>query len=692
MDYIKTNIIILVIIIFYSCSNDPEIPSDTVNSIKNETQEMINRVKAAEARVNPMNIDFYLNGKRAQLLESQIPNAQGMDRVNMTILYASELLKSGQTEKSITQTESVLQLVERSEFQGKQNILIKLKQILAISHLRIGEQENCLNNHTPVLCVIPIADEAIHKIRRGSEKAIELLEEVLQMDPNDLQSKYLLNVAHMTLGQYPDKVPPKFLIPSNYFFKDQDLPYYTDIAGNLGIDRLGLAGGVCIDDFNNDGWLDIIASSWGFGNQIEYYENDGKGSFINKTKSAGLTGISGGLNIKHADYNNDGAMDFIILRGAWFNVEGKIPNSLIKNNGDGTFTKRAAEIGLDIKGFVKAVATGDINNDRLPDIYISILGSNNLLFKNTSYPGTLQFENISQSSATGQPIISFPAWFFDFNNDTKEDIFVSAYADVPESGAYSFAASINQKDHRLRPRLYINQGNGRFKETAKQMGMTESALTMGSNFGDLDNDGYLDIFLATGEPNFNSIIPNKVYHNIEGKKLDDVTYASGFGHIQKGHGVGFGDMDRDGDQDIYVVMGGSFEGDVFRNVFYENPTDQKHSWVNLKLIGRESNTSAIGAKIIMTVSEKGNSRRIVRTVGTGSSFGGNSLQLEIGLSSADTIEEILIQWPNSKRTTSSFKNLKINSFIEITEGAELVRYLNYKSQPFKLSHGHHHNH
>ena len=150
----------------------------------------------------------------------------------------------------------------------------------------------------------------------------------------------------MTLGQYPDRVPKKYRLPSGFFEKGVDFPVFKDIASDVGVSVSSASGGTCVDDFSNDGYLDIIASSWGFEDQIRYFVNDGKGSFVDKTKESGLEGVTGGLNLKHADFNNDGNLDFIILRGAWLSENGKIPNSLFQNNGDGTFSDVTIESGL----------------------------------------------------------------------------------------------------------------------------------------------------------------------------------------------------------------------------------------------------------------------------------------------------------------------------------------------------------
>jgi hypothetical protein len=145
----------------------------------------------------------------------------------------------------------------------------------------------------------------------------------------------------MTLGQYPIKVPEKFRIAPEYFQKSANFPIFKDIAMGLEVDTKALSGGTCIDDFNNDK----------------------NGGFIDKTNSTGLVGVTGGLNLRHADYNNDGHIDFLILRGAWFFDQGKIPNSLIRNNGDGTFLDVTVETGIYSENPTQTAVWADFNLD-----------------------------------------------------------------------------------------------------------------------------------------------------------------------------------------------------------------------------------------------------------------------------------------------------------------------------------------
>src|SRR5260221_8566643 len=127
-----------------------------------------------------------------------------------------------------------------------------------------------------------------------------------------------------------------------------------------------------------------------------------------------------------------------------------------------------------------------------------------------------------------------------------------------------------------RPRLYHNNHDGTFSDVAKAAGLDHLLHAMGCNYGDLDNDGYLDFYLGTGDPSLGTLIPNRMFRNAQGRFFQDVTTSGGFGHLQKGHGVSFADFDNDGDQDIYTVIGGAYSGDHYRNVFFENPGHGNH--------------------------------------------------------------------------------------------------------------------
>src|SRR5262249_38314501 len=153
---------------------------------------------------------------------------------------------------------------------------------------------------------------------------------------------------------------------------------------------------------------------------------------------------------------------------------------------------------------------------------------------------------------------------------------------------------------------------------------------MGANFGDIDNDGYLDFYLGVGTPPYGNITPAVMFHNRDGKFFEDVTASTGTGEIHKGHGVAFADIDRDGDEDLFFEVGGAVPGDAHAFRLFENPGNG-NDWINIKMIGVKTNRAAIGARIKVTVENEGHGvRSIYRTIGPGGSFGASPLEQDIG--------------------------------------------------------------
>lgn len=159
--------------------------------------------------------------------------------------------------------------------------------------------------------------------------------------------------------------------------------------------------------------------------------------------------------------------------------------------------------------------------------------------------------------------------------------------------------------------------------------------------------------------------------------FQDVTTSGGFGHLQKGHGIAFGDIDNDGDEDIFEKMGGAFPGDSYQSVLYENPGHGNH-WITLDLEGIKSNRSAFGTKIRITLEAAPGKRHIYHTVGYGSSFGGNPLRQHIGLGKAERVAEIEISWPTSK-LVQKFTNVAGDRAFHLREGASSLQLLHWKT-------------
>ncbi len=715
------------------------------------TEKMARRLEQIAKTANPMGNRF-LSRERMLMLREQLPREQDpMRRFEMQGMLALETLNAGLSVEAI-------QEFKKLEVLLKENGLLELNDrylsiYRALCQLRIAEQENCLANHTADSCLLPIRGGGVHKLKDGSRAAAEILTGLLNRTPDDLSARWLLNIASMTLGEYPDKVPPKWLIPPKTFDSDFDIKRFYDVAGPLGLDINELSGGCIVDDFDNDTFLDLMVSSFGLRDQIRFFHNNGDGTFSDRTLAAGLEGEVGGLNLLQTDYNNDGLLDVLILRGAWFGEEGRHPNSLLRNNGNGTFedvteaagllsfhptqtaawfdyngdgwidlfvgnetsagavhkcelfrnngngtfTECAAEAGADFVGFVKAVTAGDMNNDGRPDLYLSCLGEPNVLLRNDGVVGDpkdpksrWKFTDIARTTGVTEPLFSFPTWFWDYDNDGWLDIFVAGYKIQHVS---DIAADYLGLPHNgTRARLYRNNGNGTFSDVTKSNRLDKVLHAMGSNFGDLDNDGYLDFYVGTGDPNLETLIPNRMFRNAEGKTFQDVTTSGWFGHLQKGHAVSFADINNDGSQDVYAVMGGAYSGDNYRNVLFKNPGHGNH-WLKLKLVGGRSNRAAIGSRIKVTVQTDAGPRTIRKTVGSGGSFGASPLRQEIGLGQARSIEAIEIYWPATGET-QVFKNAEMDGCYVIREGQPKLARQELKAfaLPAGGDHSHHHAH
>lgn len=191
---------------------------------------------------------------------------------------------------------------------------------------------------------------------------------------------------------------------------------------------------------------------------------------------------------------------------------------------------------------------------------------------------------------------------------------------------------------------------------------------MGANYGDLDGDGLPDLYLGTGDPTLEALTPNRALWNAGDGTFRDVTGAARLGHVQKGHGISFGDVDNDGDQDVHVVLGGAFEGDVYANALFENPHDVER-WIKLDLVGTRSNRDAVGARVALELADaNGRVRRLHTFVSSGGSFGASTLRREIGLGDAVEIRSVEVRWPSG--TEQTFRGLEPGKLYRLVEGED----------------------
>jgi hypothetical protein len=700
--------------------------------------DLAERAEAAHA-TEPLDAPFRAN--RPQLipvLRKMAAQARDpMQRYSLRLRLAAELVQSGASKEALAELESLQAAIDEMPAHlaaagQKAQEAMRLQSAIGLAALRMGEQENCVLNHGASSCLFPIDRSGVHQLKAGAERALEAFTKRLTAEPRNLGTAWLLNIAHMAFGDYPGGVPRQWLFAPELFASEYDIQRFPDVAMHAGLDTMGLAGGSVMEDFDGDGLIDIMASSWGLRDQLRFFRNTGEGNFEDRTTAAGLIGELGGINLTHADYNNDGRPDVLVLRGGWAREEGLLPESLLRNNGDGTFedvteaagllsfhpthtaawgdfnndgfldlfvghedfgtnthpvqlfqnnrngtfTNRASAFGFGVMGAVKGVAWGDYDNDGWLDLYLSRFGQPNLLFRNE---GGKRFTDVTARAGVAEPLNSFATWFFDYDNDGWLDLFAAGF----DESSVDVVATMYLEGHRSEgtPRLYHNNRDGSFRDVTREAKLDRVLLTMGANFGDLDNDGFLDLYLGTGAPDLNTLVPNRMFRNAGGRFFQDVTTSGGFGHLQKGHGISFGDLDNDGDQDVFEVIGGWFSGDTYQNVLFANPGHGNH-WITIELEGTRSNRMAIGARLKVRVATPGGVRDIHATVSTGGSFGSSTLQQEIGLGDATAIESIEVNWPASG-TTQTFRNVVMDQFVRIREGDD-DRVTPVKRTPFAL--------
>jgi hypothetical protein len=710
-------------------ASGPDAPAAPPGRPRSEgTRRMVERLARFDTESNPETNPFISEKRVAYLLSKPAPeDLRG--RAQWELRLSRELLHAGRNSEAVQRMQRLAVELHPLPDSEENPLLTELHSLIAIAHMRLGEQQNCIEHHGTESCLLPIRGNGVHTDPQGSRAAIEEYTKILTRDPDDLESRWLLNIAYMTLGEHPGRVPPRWLIPEHVFDSDYDIRRFPDVAGPAGLDVRGWAGAAMMEDFDGDSYLDVMVTSWRLQDQMQLFRNERDGTFSDRTDEAGLIGIVSGLNAVHADYDNDGDMDVYVVRGAWLREDGLMPDSLLRNDGhgafddvteeagllsfkpsqaaawgdydndgwvdlfvgaesrigspehltelyhndgDGTFTEVARAVGVAALGYFKGAVWGDYDNDGRLDLYVSALEEqpSNILFHNDGSDGKggWRFSDVSEQAGVLEPAASFPSWFFDYDNDGWLDIFVSGYSASTASITADYLGLPNQAE---KPRLYRNLRNGTFADVTRAARLDTVLLTMGCNFGDLDNDGWLDFYAGTGNPDYRTLVPNRMFRNAAGKFFHDVTTSGGFGHLQKGHGVAFGDLDNDGDQDVFLKVGGAYDGDVFQSALFENPGHGNH-WITLRLVGVKSNRAAIGARIKVTVEGVTGPREIHATVSSGSSFGGSTLQQEIGLGQAMRIRNVEITWPTTGEQ-QVFENVALDRAFEIREGDPQLR-------------------
>ena len=540
--------------------------------------------------------------------------------------------------------------------------------------------------------------------REDDREAESFLVRAVALHPEILELRWHLEQTRLRLGR-PHREEDGF---SDNITRGEHLSgHFVEMAAPLGIDKMDGGRSSAWADFDDDGDLDLAVLGHP---QLAYYRNDGD-RFTDRTEAAGLVLPDGGIGVQTADYDNDGDADLYVTRDGWF---GGGPNHLFSNRGDATFddvtavagvgdpgssfcaawsdidqdgwldiyvangtgatgdstnvlyhsdgtgrfTDVAAAAGVDSRSQSLSAAFGDLDEDGDADLYVCNFTEPNQLFRND---GGLMFVDATSDAGVGaEQIDGFITFMLDYDNDGRLDIFVANWSQYDVVLADRVAGRATSP--RDRPILYHNDGDGRFSDVTAEAGLLRALGTMSGVPADVDNDGWVDLYLGNGGPAMGRRDSDTFYLNDGSGGFVDATEAAGLGHAGKSHGVTFADYDRDGDLDLYVPVGGAQPGDQWHNAFYRNEGFGNH-WVAIHLVGVASNRDGIGARIQVTAGDL----RQHAEVASGYSFGcSNSLTAEFGLASHSRIDTIEVVWPGGG--TDRYSSLEADRYYTLTEG------------------------
>ena len=470
---------------------------------------------------------------------------------------------------------------------------------------------------------------------------------------------------------------------TNRLYRNNRDGTFTDVTDQAGLHSVGWATGVCVGDYNNDGYEDLFCTHFG---QNRLYRNNGDGTFTEVTQQAGLLNAAArfGTGCSFLDYNRDGLLDLFVSNYVEFDLETapkpSLDNSqcnsqgvavycgprgmkggyhsLYRNNGDGTFTDVSQEAG--IAGFHASYGltaiTADLDQDGWPDIFIACDSTPSLLFMNNRN-GTFTEDALIRGLAVneeGREYAGMGVGVGDYDLDGHLDLFKTHFQLQPSG-------------------LYHNSGKAIFEDVSTPSGIAleNRYVAWGAGIQDLDNDGYPDIFMVTGNvypelekpfPRFPFKGPRIVFRNLGNGRFQEMIEEAGPGvgarHVSRG--CAFGDFDNDGDLDI-LIMNQNEPPSLLRN----DAPDGNH-WLKIKLIGTKSNRSAIGSRVIVRYGSKVQAQQVLSQ---SSYLSCNDPRLHFGLG-PEKNAEIEVHWPNGLQ--EFYKNVSADQLITIREGSGIL--------------------
>jgi len=468
--------------------------------------------------------------------------------------------------------------------------------------------------------------------------------------------------------------------PTNHLYHNNHVGTVTDVTEKAGLRHTGWGQGVCVGDYDNDGYEDLYVTYYG---KNVLYHNNGDGTFSDVSAKAGVdgTGKAWGSGCAFVDYDRDGKLDLMVATYVDFDISSApkpgeradclwkgVPvmcgprglpwnsNILYHNRGDGTFedVTKKAHIDKTNGHYGLSVSTLDFDDDGWPDIYVACDSTSSILYRNNR-DGTFTDVAVLAGAAfneDGMEQAGMGSTVGDYNGDGRLDIFKTNFSDDTST-------------------LYANRGDGTFDDSTftAGLGLNTKYLGWGTMFFDFDNDGWPDLLLVNGhvypevdKQHLGSDYqePRILYHNLGNGKFEDISASSGPGITEpkSSRGMATGDLWNDGRISAVVSNMNAAPS------LLVNQTRYRNHWVAIETKGTQSNRDGLGAKLRV----KAGSRILVDEVRSGSSYISNSdRRVHFGLGPVDKVDWIEIRWPSG--LTEVFENPKADIILKLTEGS-----------------------
>ncbi len=454
---------------------------------------------------------------------------------------------------------------------------------------------------------------------------------------------------------------------------------FQDISAQAGIDNTGRNTGVAIADYDNDGNDDVYVSQRQGTNLL--YRNNGDGTFMDVAEQAGVAHTGTTTVSTWGDIDNDGFLDLFLGNR-------NEPNMLFHNQGDGTFQDISRAAGVSFTAFTKAVLFGDVNRDGFVDIYDANVNQPNQLFRNN---GNRTFLDIVHFAGANDTKIAMGSMFLDYDGDGDLDLYLThdadqanillqndgtgRFTDVSESSGADYAGQGMGTDfgdfngdglldiyitNLYENTLLLNQGDGTFVNTAEAAGVADIGMGWGTTVFDCDNDGWQDIYLANDSYFFPN--PNVLYRNRADGTFENWNQLPPLDSPFAGYGVACSDFNQDGRVDLFLANSGNDGNQLFLNQHETN-----HHWVQFKTIGTLSNRAGIGTRITLEADGRTQVDEVCASSGYASQ---NSLTLHFGLGETEQIDRLTVRWPNG--LTEVYENLAVDQKYVLTEGESII--------------------